>query len=812
MIFGAGFAAVAGIAAALLGQRLGAGATAYGIAIVATFVALCVVLAALGRRSSPRAGHDAAWSRFGHPGRTVARALRLTARARLKPSAATLREAAALLDAADDPPSLARRIGAGGASTVQALELLESLGLLRSRLLRRARPARPTGAALGTRPDLDLADGVASRPPRALARSREVRGLRESWRWTGAAGAVELHAAALADCVLIRDDNQFVRLAPDGSLCWSRPAGRTVACVHFACDGARVAALGERGVVTLLSGENGDRLAQLTTSDAATTVAVAAGGARVWIGDRFGRLAIFDGRARLLREIRVGHPIDFVALASEADVGVVASRRGHVSSVDPVRGETHRTFLRADLHRLWVEEDGERALLVVPADGVLAWNVALGSMETYALDRAIRDAASDAAGDRLAALTFDDRLVVLDGAARVLWQCDAPVGSNRIRMSGDGDRVWCADSAGTVRQLEILDQADADRPVLDLSARLHPPADVDASQAEITTEPEPGGFRRLLIDRRGTVLVLIHPDGRAAIQRESSNPWLVTAPGGTGTGDAVIADDGSAVALALDRGVRRIRTSDGSTRDFAIPSPRLGRVPNGGDIVATTPHGEVWLVSDEREDRIAADLAGLADFSTSSSGEGSWIFWWSGLDGTVSRLDPRTAERVQVASQAELTPPVRLVAMQDRVLIVDASGQLRWFTADGRETARASLSVPIVHAERAGDGAAALTDLLGDVHLAVVDRGVAGTLARPDGILRAGIDPQGEPWLLRVHRRLLLCQSWDGSIHARTRVAGTPLDLASGPAGAWAVLTTAGLFSRGLARSRSSDRARFLEL
>jgi hypothetical protein len=817
LLFGSGFGAVAGIVAALLDQRLGLAATGHRLVIVTTFAALCAAVALLGRTSPSYGGSATPGSWVRYPAQAFVKALRLAARTRLRPSATTLREAAALLDAAGDPSALARRIADAGAPAMTALDLLGSLGLVRHRSLRRAfsstaAPSRPTGIPSRTAPEVDPAGGAAVVPPRTLARQREVHGLRETWRWTCGAGSIELHAAALADWVLVQDEAQLTSLAADGSQRWSRPVGRSVTCVHVACDGARVAVLSERGVVTILDGANGERLTQFTASEAATSVAVAAGGARVWLGDRFGSLQILDGHGRRLQEIRVGHPIDFVAMASEVEVGVVASRRGHLSSVDPGRGETRRTFIRSDLHRVWVEEDGERALLAVPADGVLAWDFAVGSLDTYALDRAIRDAASDAPGDRLAALTYDDRLVVLDGSARVLWQCDVPAGSRRVRMSGDGDHLWCVDSAGTVRQLDVLDRSEARLPMLDLGASRSPTPDADPTEADLVNEPEPGGFRRLLIDPLGSATVLIHPDGRVAIQREPRNTWLVTAPGGSGTGDAVIADDGSAVGVVLDRGVRRIRLSDGATRDIALPTPRLARVPCTGDLLAATPHGQLWLLSGGGDEQIATGLGDLADLATSSVDEGNWCLWWSRRDGTVTRFDPRTRASTTVVPAAEAPPPVRLVATGDGVLMVDGAGGLRWLAADACETARASLAVPIVHVERAGNQAVALTDFLGNVHLALADGRMTGTLGRADGILRAGVDPHGDPWLLRVHRQVLLCQSWDGSIRARIRVAGTPLDLASGPAGAWALLTTAGLFSRGLVLAASSERARFLEL
>ncbi len=806
LLFGAGFAAVAGIVAAITEQRLGLGPSARRLVVVVTFSALCALVGAVGWRAPPARGRVTVWWWLVYPARTFASTLRLAAKRRLRPGATMIRDAAALLDDADDPSALAARIGAGGAPALRALALLESLELLRARSQRRLRTSNRAS------PDAAITSEVRTVPPASPALAREVHGLRERWAWPGAAGVVELHAAALAGWVLARDERNLTRLGDGGSPVWSRPAGRNVSSVHVACDGARVAVLDERGAVTLLAGETGERLGQLEASDAATSVAVAAGGARVWIGDRFGVLRILDARGRVLRDIRVGHPIDFLAMASEVEVGVVASRRGHVTSVDPGRDGVHRTFLRSDLQRVWVEEDGERALLVVPADGVLAWDFGMGSMETYALDRAVRDAASDAPGDRIVALTFDDRIVVLDGSARVLWQCDAPPGSLRIRMSGDGDRVWCADSAGAVRELEVLDRADAERPVLDLSTSAPPAAAVEPSEVEVAAEPEPGGFRRVRIDPAGGALLLIHPDGRVAIRPASRNAWIVTEPGAGGvTGDVVVTDDGSTVGLALDQGVRRVRVADGQTRNVAIPAPRLARVPGGGDLLVATPHGELWLLSDEREERMAVGLDGLSHFVAVSTGHG-WSVWWSSSDGAVSRLDHRGAGVVTVASPMELTPPVRLVATRARVLMVDAAGQVRWSTGDGRETMRASLAMPIVNVERVGDGFAALTDVFGNVHLAVADGGVTGTLARQDGVLRAGLDPQGDPWLLRVHRQLLICQTWDGTIRARARVAGTPLDLASGPSGAWALLTTSGLFAHGLVQPRSSERARFLEL
>lgn len=807
LLFGAGFAAVAGIVAALTEQRLGLGPSARRVVVVVTFGAMCALVGAVGWSPPPAQGRVTVGWWLVYPARTFASALRLAAKRRLRPGATMIRDAAALLDEADDPSALARRIAAGGAPALRALALLESLDLLRARALRRLSTSNRPAPALAT------ASEVRAAPSAPPALAREVHGLRERWAWPGAAGAVELHAAALAGWVLALDERNLARLGDGGLPVWSRPAGRNVSGVHVACDGARVAVLDERGVVTLLAGDTGERLGQLEASEAATSVAVSAGGARVWIGDRFGALKILDARGRVLREIQVGHPIDFLAMASEVEVGVVASRRGHVTSVDPGRDGVQRTFLRSDLQRVWVEEDGGRALLVVPADGVLAWDFGMGSMETYALDRAVRDAASDAPGDRIVALTFDDRLVVLDGAARVLWQCDAPPGSLRVRMSGDGERVWCADSTGAVRELEVLDRVDAGRPVLDLSAAAPLAAVAEPSEVEVSAEPEPGGFRRVRIDPAGGSLLLIHPDGRVAIRPASRNAWIVTEPGSSGgvTGDVVVADDGSTVGLALDQGVRRVRVADGRTRTVAIPAPRLATVPGGGDLLVATPHGELWLLSDERQERMAVDLDGMSHFVAVSSGDG-WSVWWSRSDGAVSRLDHGGAGAVTVASGGELTPPVRLVSTRARVLVVDAAGQIRWSTGDGRETTRASLATPIVNIERVGDGFAALTDVFGNLHLAVADGGVTGTLGRQDGVLRAGLDPQGDPWLLRVHRQLLICQSWDGTIRARARVAGTPLDLASGPSGAWALLTTSGLFAHGLVQPRSSERARFLEL
>ncbi len=122
------------------------------------------------------------------------------------------------------------------------------------------------------------------------------------------------------------------------------------------------------------------------------------------------------------------------------------------------------------------------------------------------------------------------------------------------------------------------------------------------------------------------------------------------------------------------------------------------------------------------------------------------------------------------------------------------------------------MGVPVVSVDAAGRRALALTDRFGNLHLVSPTHGREQGVPRPDGLARAGADPEGEPWLVRVHRQVLTCQKWDGTIRARFQVQGTPLDLATTSDGGFVLLTTAGMFSHGLPAASASEPARFLEL
>ncbi|MFN7950275.1 MAG: hypothetical protein U0610_00970 [bacterium] len=808
LLFGAGFAALAGIAAGLAETRLGVGPRGRRVAMVCVFAAQAVLLALVGGARGEGAATAPPLGWFVLLGRAFTSAWRLAFRVAPSPRYGIAREAALLLDLASDPVELARRVGAGGKVSAQALALLESLGLLRHRSLRRAASDEPR-AANAQQDGANAADHALVRPrPFERQRAVEVGGIREAWVWASGEAATELHVAAFAGSVVARHGHGITCLGPDGGERWARATDPGTSCVHVAPDGALVALLADSGVLTLLAGATGERLAQVDVGAATSAVTVTVGGARIWIADRFGQVTVLDGRGRELRRVSVEHPVDFLAVASETEVAVAASRRGHLSSIDEAGERVRRSFVRSDVARAWIEEDGERALIVAPAEGVLAWDLSGGSLETYALDRALRDAAADAPGDRLAAVTFDDRLVLLDAAARVLWQCNAPPGTSQVRMSADARQLWCLAGTGAIHQLEVLDRGATERRVVDLDAAVATTPPLESPTP--VPEPAPGGFRQVRIVPKARALVLLHPEGRVAVGAAQGTQWRVTQAFGSGVGDCVSTGEGSALAMIVDRGVVRVSLADGAARVAPCLASRLAAVPNGPELLAATTQGELWLVDEVRERRIPVDVTGLAHLAVVAHG-GSWQTWWTRRDGAVQRV-ALDGSAHSIGELDDLVAPVRLVALDEQVLLVDAGGAFRWLDPLGDELGRGTIAVPVVSAERAGPGAVAVADRLGNVHLVSAGAGVAGVLARPQGLLRVGCDAEGTPWLLRAHRQLLICQGWDGSLRAQHRFSGTPIDLAGDERGGWALLTAAGLFAHGLEPTASNERAHFLEL
>ncbi len=808
LLFGAGFAAAAGIVAGIAEVRLGVGPRGRRVVMCAVFAAQALVLGLLGdsRGESPAKAGPLRW--IGWLGAAFTGAVRLAFRVAPAPRYGVVREAALLLDLASDPVQLARRVGAGGRASGQALALLERLGLLRHRSLRRAVNDEPrSAAAMGLRAPAPRPTPARPRPdePAAL---REVGGIREAWVWECGSTVTELHVAAFAATAIVRHGQGITCLGPDGAALWSRSVEPGTSCVHVAPDGALVGFLSVSGVLTTLAGSTGERLAQIDVGTATSAVTLAVGGARIWVADRFGEVRQLDAQGQQMRRANVEHPVDFLAAASEIDVAIAASRRGHLSAIDESGGRVRRTFIRSDVARAWIEEDGERALILSPVDGVLAWDLGGGSLETYAIDRALRDAAADAAGDRLVAATFDDRLVLLDSGARVLWQCDAPPGTSQVRMSADARRIWCLAGNGAIHQLAVLDRGATEHRALDLTGTAAPPSGAEALTP--IPEPAPGGFRHVRLASAARAIVLLHPEGRIAVGSAHGTEWRVTAALGGGVGECVATADGTALGVIVDRGVAWVRCADGEARVTPCFATHLAALPGVPELVAATPQGELVLVSEANQRRLPGDVTGLAQLAAAARGD-AWRLWWVRRDGAVTRVAPDGSSHRLDESEGPVAP-VRLVALGECVLLIDATGAFRWLAIDGDELGRGTIAVPVVSAERAGPNAVAVADRLGNLHLLTREGGVAGVLARPQGVLRAGCDTEGIPWLLRAHRQLLICQGWDGSLRAQFRVSGTPLDLAADESGGFALLTTGGLFVHGIEPTPSNERAHFLEL
>ncbi len=808
LLFGAAFAAAAGIVAGIAELRLGIGPRGRRVLMCAVFLAQALVLRLVGGGGCTRPAKAGPLRWIVWLARAFTTSVRLAFRRAPAPRYGVVREAALLLDLASEPVELARRVGAGGTASAQALALLERLGLLRHRSLRRAVNDEPqAAAATGFRTNAPRRPPARPRPsePTALG---EVGGIREAWVWECGSTVTELHVAVFAATVVVRHGQGITCLGPDGDVLWTRAVEPGTSGVHVAPDGAVVALLSASGVLTTLAGASGERLAHIDVGPATSAVTVAVGGARIWVADRFGAVRAIDAQGQVLRSANVEHPVDFLAAASETEVTIAASRRGHLSAIDESAERVRRTFIRSDVARAWIEEDGERALVLSPVDGVLAWDLDGGSLETYAVDRALRDAAADAAGDRLVAATFDDRLVLLDSGARVLWQCDAPMGTTQVRMSADARRIWCLAGNGSIHQLAVLDRGATERRALDLAAAPAMPPVAEAPTP--IPEPAPGGFRHVRIASAARAIVLLHPEGRVAVSGARGTDWRVTPALGGGVGECVTTADGSALGVIVDRGIGWVRCANGEARVVPCFATHLAALPGGAELLAATPQGELVIVSEANQRRLPVDVTGLAQLAVAARGE-SWRLWWVRRDGAVTRVAPDASSHRHGESEG-LVAPVRLVALGERVLLIDAAGAFSWLEADGDPLGHGTVAVPVVSAERAGPSAVAVADRLGNVHLLTLDGGVAGILARPQGLLRAGCDAGGVPWLLRAHRQLLICQGWDGSLRGQFRVIGTPVDLAADESGGFALLTSAGLFVHGIESSPSNERAHFLEL
>ena len=738
--------------------------------------------------------------------------LRMAVPGRLSPSAPVIGTAALLLARMKGPDGIAGAVAHGGPEMAEAFSLIQTLGLARLHRPRRA------GGGAGFRPDARDEPGTFTgrrHDVRPAPTDRIVSGLRVRWQTpTGVRSGTWCTAFREGTSILV-GDGELVAVDAEGVPAWSRPLDAGTQTAAISPDGKLVALLTDWAVI-LRSARTGDELRRFRVQHGAISIAVTDDADRIGVGDRFGRVNLFDRDGLDRGGFKVPHPAELLALASDTEIGATASRGGQLSILRPSLGEVLTVVLRKTVDRLRMEEDGERAIAVLRGEGPVALDLATRTLDSYALDRPVLDADPDAPGDLLALLGEDGRLVILDGTARILWQGDAPTGAREVRMDQDATRVWCRDDQGQLTCLRALDAEQVEERALDLlgAAPGTPTPPVESPAAVVLPHPPPGGFRRLLAADGFGAYALHHADGilvlldGALVER---GRWR----GPEGVGSAAFAGDGSFVALAGEREAaiavpgrtELVRTPTVATTLWPLPGSRIALAASwDGDLRRVGPDGLEPLA------RLGKPPTQLA---ARGLGDDDLAITVAHPDGTVIALDGRGEPRFRIP-RSRTEPPLQLAMAGDRILIAEASGRMRLLDLGGETLAERTAGVPAQDVVGVGDRFV-VVDRLGDLHLYGPRLEPIGSRPAPRGLHRVLAHDSGETRIALLHRRSLTLETWDGEARGRWELDGTPLGLAASTDGAWVALTTtaihaAGLGAEGPRAEEPSDRASFLEL
>ena len=304
---------------------------------------------------------------------------------------------------------------------------------------------------------------------------------------------------------------------------------------------------------------------------------------RGWFLNRFGRP---------MGEFLVPGGLDSMAVVPASGLIVASKHDGVVNCLSAWGKPLWRMELSRGAGPPATDLSGETILIPVLAFGVEALTSAGTSIGTYDVGEPVRRVACSGDGQRIVATTMENRLVLMDRSATILFAEVFPSKIAEVALSGGGDRLLVTTASGYAHLMEVTDGQGA--PLLELGDRLTtgggPRPIVKRQvfsphsmllQARLAFSPD---GRRLALSGDRQRIQVMDVEGRDLARRRFTGSLL----------DLAMNADGE-VRVFSSKGVFTFRPgTDGATTEWAEPVDLAKVVLTGHDTATgVTDDGEV---------------------------------------------------------------------------------------------------------------------------------------------------------------------------------------------------------------------------
>lgn len=613
-----------------------------------------------------------------------------------------------------------------------------------------------------------------------------IHGLAERWVARERVAGDRLEIATRSCQAVVAGKLNLALVKATGEIGWRRVLGGRISIGGVAIEpfGGLVAALVEGPRIELMRGAQGEPCGSIKLPESCVSVALSERGERIVVGDRFGTIRYFDSSGKTRDTAEVGHPVELIAVAPSGEQVVAASYSGHVTLLNSKHKPERTSYVRAQVERVWIDGRGERAFVLAAGEGVMVHSLRTSSMVTIGLDRPVVDADSSVLGDLVVVLAHDMSVAVLDAAARLVWQGDAPAGTIRVRANFDLSRLWFHDREGVLTSFDVLRGAEGARRA---ASQARGPRKASVHEVDIRPLPTPGGFSRIHLDPDpGTArLALVHPGGLVVVLAQGGRELKRIEIAG-GPREVLFTQRGGLLGVSSEKGVALLDPMQGWRGTAALDTPVLGTVHGAAALLAVSARGEVSLLAADGA-RPFARLEGAASAVVGARTAHGVFAFVALASGELVALGPLGDELFRVGSNTG-EAPLRLAAIGDRVLIGTQLGRLKLVSLRGSVLGEAKTGLPVVSVETVGDGFV-VVDSRGEIHrwTHTLDRGEGRQ--PPPGVYRAVAGPEGPACLVQHDRESIVIQSWGRRELQRFEVGAGLVDLAGVAHDRWAILT-----------------------
>ncbi|MGK7346675.1 MAG: outer membrane protein assembly factor BamB family protein [Candidatus Nitrospinota bacterium M3_3B_026] len=180
------------------------------------------------------------------------------------------------------------------------------------------------------------------------------------------------------------------------------------------------------------------------------TLAIKSRGQAAVVVCQRGRLHIINSQGERARILHTPQPVAHARITSRAGTLYVASAHGWLARYDNRFNPMGETSLDTLVSGLQVTERGERIFLPAREAGFNVIDLADGQMTTFNPGFPVIKMGVDAKGDRVAAVSLNGHIAVMNTAGDVLWRTKTDHSWTLVEMSGKGDRFVAADGKGFV--------------------------------------------------------------------------------------------------------------------------------------------------------------------------------------------------------------------------------------------------------------------------------------------------------------------------------------------------------------------------